>query len=195
MGKPDPRNIGLLGGSFNPAHAGHLHISLEAIRLLGLDEVWWLVSPQNPLKPTEGMAAFRDRMDSAREITKNHANIKISDFEKKAGTVYTSDTVNALRHAYPANSFIWLMGADNIVNFHQWHKWQEIFTEIKIAVFDRGEYKSDALKSKAALYFKDYQFPPEQLAKSRPPAWCFAEIEKHPASSTKIREGGESASY
>jgi nicotinate-nucleotide adenylyltransferase len=182
--------IGLLGGSFNPPHAGHVHISLEAIKALGLDEVWWLVSPQNPLKPTIGMAAFEERFSAAKELTKATPAIKISDFEITIGTSYTFDTITALQKQYPANNFVWLMGADNLVNFHQWHNWREIFSLLPIAVLDRAEYATAALASEAAIAFKNSCLLPDDFKKlptKTPPAWCFINIEKHPASSTEIR--------
>ncbi len=125
------KKIGLLGGSFNPAHDGHVHISLEAIRLMGLDEVWWLVSPQNPLKATDDMAGFDERLQSARVITTNVPQIIISDFEKISGSNRTFDTLNFIKKAYPATDFVWLMGADNLATFHNWYNWEGIFGQKK----------------------------------------------------------------
>ncbi|MCE3233793.1 MAG: nicotinic acid mononucleotide adenylyltransferase [Rickettsiaceae bacterium] len=182
-------NIGLLGGSFNPAHEGHLHISLEAIRYLGLDEVWWLVSPQNPLKSSDDMAPFDKRFASAKEIARNHVQIKITDFETRSGTVYTYDTINSLKKNYNHN-FVWLMGADNLVKFHKWHKWEEIFSLVPIAVLDRADYEAEALASSAATNYKTSKVSAKDfsnLATSHAPAWCYINIKKHPASSTEIR--------
>ncbi|PIR39809.1 MAG: nicotinate (nicotinamide) nucleotide adenylyltransferase [Alphaproteobacteria bacterium CG11_big_fil_rev_8_21_14_0_20_39_49] len=185
------KKIGLLGGSFNPAHEGHLHISLEALEILGLDEIWWLVSPQNPLKPKDEMLPFEHRFNSAIDITKDYRNrIKISDFEKQNNSNRTYETLVALHNKSPKNIFIWLMGADNLVGFDKWYKWQEIMETTLIAVFDRGNEKKEALKSKAALSFKNSLLKKENtslLIQKTPPCWCFLDIKKHPASSTKLR--------
>src|SRR5687768_7234603 len=117
------KRVGLLGGSFNPAHRGHRRISLAAIEALGLDEIWWLVSPGNPLKPAKGMAPYEARVESAREQAKG-TRIKVSDFERQAGTRYTVDTLTALKRRYPDHRFIWLMGADTVAQFHQWRSWR-----------------------------------------------------------------------
>jgi nicotinate-nucleotide adenylyltransferase len=184
-----PTKIGLLGGSFNPAHAGHVHISREALRLLGLHEIWWLVSPQNPLKPTDDMAPFEERFAGAKAITAAIPQIKISAFETDSGTQYTYDTLVALKKSYPDNKFIWLMGADNMVNFHKWHKWREIFSLVPIAVFDRAEYERQAIASEAGMAFKNSRLSKfDGLVEATPPAWSFIHIEKHPASSTQLRK-------
>jgi nicotinate-nucleotide adenylyltransferase len=184
------KKIGLLGGSFNPAHEGHLHISLQALNLLGLDEVWWLVSPQNPLKPTH-QASFETRLNGALNITKEHRKyIKISDFEEQNGTNRTYDTIAALHNSHPDIKFIWLMGADNLINFHKWYKWQDIFNITPIAVLDRDDNKKQAMNSEAALSFKNNILPKgveSNLTKKTPPTWCFLDIPKHPASSSEIR--------
>ncbi|MBV9833149.1 MAG: nicotinate-nicotinamide nucleotide adenylyltransferase, partial [Alphaproteobacteria bacterium] len=114
------RRIGLLGGSFNPAHEGHVHISLEALKRLDLDEVWWLVSPQNPLKAANGMASLADRMEGARSVTATHPRLRVTDLERKLGTRYTIDTVRALRRRHPHARFVWLMGADNLRQLPRW---------------------------------------------------------------------------
>jgi len=185
------KKIGLLGGSFNPAHEGHLHISLEATKILKLDEIWWLVSPQNPLKAIDEMAPFNERFESAQQITKDYKDIiKISDFEKQNNTNKTFDTLVALHNKYIDNKFIWLMGADNLTNFDKWYKWKEIFATAPIAVFDRNDHKNESISSKAAISFKNSllaQGEESQLANTPPPAWCFLDIKKHPASSTSIR--------
>ncbi len=186
------KKIGLLGGSFNPAHEGHLHISLEALRILKLDEIWWLVSPQNPLKATNEMASFEERFASAQHITKDYNDIiKISDFEKQNNTNRTYDTLVALHNKNPEFCFIWLMGADNLINFDKWYKWQDIFNISRIAIFDRDNHKKTALRSKASLLLKNSLLKKgeESLLSERSlPAWCFLDIEKHSASSTKLRK-------
>ncbi|MBT4905881.1 MAG: nicotinate-nicotinamide nucleotide adenylyltransferase, partial [Rhodospirillaceae bacterium] len=128
------RRIGLLGGSFNPAHDGHRHISQLALARLGLDEVWWLVSPQNPLKSEAGMAPFESRLESADRIACDR-RIRVSALEAELGTRYTADTLKALQNRYPAARFVWLMGADNLVQISRWRAWTQIFKTIPIAVF------------------------------------------------------------
>ncbi|MEL0144019.1 MAG: nicotinate-nucleotide adenylyltransferase, partial [Alphaproteobacteria bacterium] len=120
------RRIGLLGGSFNPAHDGHRYISVEALKRLGLDEVWWLVSPQNPLKPESGMAPFAQRLEYARQIVR-HPRIRVSAIEAEMGTRYTANTLESLVQLYPAAKFVWLMGADNLVQISAWRDWSKIF--------------------------------------------------------------------
>ncbi len=184
------KKIGLLGGSFNPAHEGHVYISKKAIELLGLDEVWWIVALQNPLKSKEEMSDFNNRFASAKKITANIDQIVISDFEKKAQTQYTYDTLKKLKSEYNNFKFVWLMGADNLVNFHKWHNWQEIFEMVPIAVFDREKLAKDAIESVAAKSFKSCRISAENsrdLAQQKSPKWCFLEIEKTPESSTEIR--------
>ena len=138
------KRIGLLGGSFNPAHSGHKRISLAAMDALGLDEVWWLVSPGNPLKAgRKDMASFEDRFASAKEISRR-SRIKVSDFERRAGTRYTIDTVRELEQRYPNDRFIWLMGGDTVAEFHQWKAWRKLAESLPIAVIHRPGYDRQA---------------------------------------------------
>jgi nicotinic acid mononucleotide adenylyltransferase len=293
--------IGLLGGSFNPAHEGHLYISRKALELLGLDEVWWLVSPQNPLKDNAEMAPFAERVEYATRLALSDPNIKISDFEYRlvnkamdkpvdnsvgnyvhnsvekpvskdvdssvdssvdksvrnsvgnavsnsvhkavdnfgskpvdnsvdnhvsslvdnsvdcivgsavdkavgksvdkcvdksvgcgSGRAYTCDTILAIQAAFPDNKFVWLMGADNLIQFHKWHQWREIMNLLPVAVFNRGGIdKEAALSSEAAHEFAANRLDDAmQLITTAPPVWAFLGIEKHPLSSTHLR--GES---
>ena len=117
-----PQRIGLLGGSFNPAHDGHVHISQCALKRLQLDQVWWLVTPQNPLKPSEGMAPFQERLETARSFVSD-PRITVSDFEYRIGSRYTIDALDSLFRNYPGVRFVWLMGADNLLEAHRWHRW------------------------------------------------------------------------
>ncbi len=126
LGAPPRRRVGLLGGSFNPAHAGHRHISLEALKRLDLDEVWWLVAPQNPLKPARGMAPFKTRLGAAAKLADDR-RIKVLDLEAQLGTHYTVDTLAALQRRFPRTRFVWLMGADNLAQIRHWRRWTEIF--------------------------------------------------------------------
>lgn len=184
------RCIGLLGGSFNPAHEGHRHISLQALDLLGLDEIWWLVSPQNPLKPSAGMAAPDARLATAKRVA-HHPRIRVSDIERDLNTRYTIDTLRALKRRYRDCVFVWLIGADNLIQIPRWKSWEDIFHLAAIAVFARPSYCFRALAGMAATRFDRYR-QPEWTAKAlvwrRPPAWVFLRIKLHPASSTSIRE-------
>jgi len=181
--------IGLLGGSFNPAHEGHRHISLVALRRLGLHQVWWLVSPQNPLKPEQGMAPFADRMRSA-QAKAQHPSIHVSDIETQLGTRYTADTIRQLTGRAPATRFVWLMGADNLVSFPKWHRWTTIMESVPVAVIARPGYSLKARLSPAANRYADRQIPVEQasqLATMQTPAWVFIEDQPTGQSSTQIR--------
>jgi nicotinate-nucleotide adenylyltransferase len=131
--------VGLLGGSFNPAHAGHRRMSLAALERLGLDEVWWLVSPQNPLKPAAGMAPHAVRLASARRVAR-HPRIRPTGIEAELGTQLTIDTLQALTRRFPQVRFLWLMGADNLAQFHRWAAWRDIARTVPIVVMARPDY-------------------------------------------------------
>ncbi len=191
--------IGLLGGSFNPAHDGHRRISLAALRLLDLDQIWWLVSPQNPLKPQKGMASFAERFDAA-NATARHPKIVVSDFEARIGEQRTVRTLAALKKTYPQHKFVWLMGADNMVQLPEWQQWERIMSLVPIAVFNRPGYTYKALNGKVALRYRrqrlksgikgDYR---RQLADMRPPAWAFLPETTIELSSTQIRKYRDNA--
>jgi nicotinate-nucleotide adenylyltransferase len=182
--------VGLLGGSFNPAHDGHRHISLEALKRLRLDQVWWLVAPQNPLKPGAGMAPLESRLASARKAAR-HPRIRVSDLEARLGTRYTVDTLARLTQRYPECRFVWLMGADNLLQFPAWRRWADIAQAIPIAIFDRPTYAYRALAGQAARRFARYRvMDPAALPGRRPPAWCLVRGPTHPASATAVREQG-----
>lgn len=181
--------IGLLGGSFNPAHEGHRHISLLALKYLHLDELWWLVSPQNPLKSTNDMAPLAERLTSARAMAR-HPRIRISDIETRLHTRYTADTLHALRTRYPQTRFVWLMGADNLAQIPHWERWTEIFRTVPIAVFDRATYSYRALAGKAAQRFAKQRIEGRNaatLADQKAPAWVYFHARRHPASASSIR--------
>ena len=144
------RRVGLLGGSFNPAHEGHLYISRLALKALRLDEVWWLVSPQNPLKPQAGMAPFAERLAGARALARDR-RIKVSAIEQDLATRYTVDTLDKLAQRYRDLRFVWLIGADNLEQLPKWKGWSRIFHMVPIAVFARDTYDSRALTGQAAL--------------------------------------------
>ncbi|HZU62302.1 MAG TPA: nicotinate-nucleotide adenylyltransferase [Novosphingobium sp.] len=155
--------IGLLGGSFNPAHHGHRHISLGALRALGLDEVWWLVSPGNPLKEAAGMAPLAARFASARAAAAR-APIRVSAIEREMGTRFTLDTLRALARRYPARQFIWLMGADNLAQFHRWRGWRQIARIMPVAVIARPGYDATALASPAMAWLRRFRRPLASMA-------------------------------
>jgi nicotinate-nucleotide adenylyltransferase len=182
------RRVGLLGGSFDPAHAGHRHISLEALRRLGLDEVWWLVSPQNPLKaPSETPLA--DRLAAARRVG-NHPSIRITDIERTLATVYTADTLAQLTRRFPGIRFVWIIGADNLIQICRWRRWRRIFATVPIAVFARPPYSWKALTGRAARRYAAFRVSEAQagaLVGMRPPAWIFFHSRPHPESATRIR--------
>lgn len=151
--------IGLLGGSFNPAHRAHRRISLHALRALKLDEVWWLVSPGNPLKAgAKDMAPFRARLASARAMAR-HAPIRVSGVERRLKTRYTADTLTKLTRMYPKHDFIWLMGADNLDQFHRWERWRRIAAMLPIAVVARPGYDRHAHASVAMGWLRRFVRP------------------------------------
>jgi len=181
--------VGLLGGSFNPAHDGHLYVSRQALCRLGLQEVWWLVSPQNPLKPKSGMADFNQRLMRARRFAADR-RIKVKGIERTLGTRYTVDTLTALGSRFQNHRFVWLIGADNLVQLPRWQRWTRIFHLVPIAVFARKPYDFKALNGQAACRFARFRRPGKaagRLAWQRPPAWVFLAMRRHPASATAIR--------
>lgn len=184
-----PRRIGLLGGSFNPAHEGHAHISRAALDLLGLDEVWWLVSPRNPLKDPADLADYERRLDEAARRARD-PRIRVTAAEAELGTTYTADTVAALTALFPATRFVWLMGADNLAEVHKWKRWRALFGAVPIAVFDRPTYASRALGGCAARRFATARIAENEartLAERRPPAWVFLRSGWNPRSATQLR--------
>lgn len=187
------RRIGLLGGSFNPAHEGHREISLQALARLGLDEVWWLVSPQNPLKPVAGMAPFARRLAEARAIAR-HPRIRVTDLEARLGTRHTAATLRRLTRRFPGHRFVWLMGADNLVQIDRWRAWQQIFHLVPVAVWARPSYCFRALAAKAARRFAGARLQENAgrlLPATDPPAWVFVHGRLNPLSATAIRTAPE----
>ena len=148
--------VGVLGGSFNPAHGGHRRISLFALEALGLDEVWWLVSPGNPLKPAAGMAPLGARVASAQRQARR-APIRVTALERELGTRFTVDTLRGLQRRWPKRRFVWLMGADNLGQFHRWHDWRGIARAMPIAVIARPGYDAAAIASPAMAWLRRYR--------------------------------------
>lgn len=186
-----PLTVGLLGGSFNPAHAGHLYISQHALKCLGLSEVWWLVTPQHPLKPSRELAAYAERLASARAVAAGHARVRVREDERYFGTSYTIDLLHMLQQHHPRTRFVWLMGADNLDSFHRWKGWKDIFATVPVAVFDRAPFSHVAPRSKAALCFSSRRIKggkTARLACLAPPAWALFYMRRHPESSTYLRK-------
>jgi nicotinate-nucleotide adenylyltransferase len=188
---PQTKRIGLLGGSFNPAHQGHLHISQVALDRLRLNEVWWVVSPQNPLKSTSGMAPFAERMARARAFAAEVGQIVVTDIERELGTRYTIDTLEALRDRFADFRFVFLMGADNFIQLPRWRAWTQIIRTVPIAIFPRPSYSHRALTSRAAKRFARFRLPDigaHRLADQRAPAWAFVRAAPDTSSATRIRQ-------
>ena len=186
------QTIGLFGGSFDPAHLGHLHISREALKRFGLDRVWWLVSPGNPLK-FKGPAPLVQRLAAAHALV-DHPRIIVTDIEARIGTRYTAQTIAALQALYPGVRFVWLMGADNLAQFHRWQDWQGIMQNVAVGVLARPGSRIAARTAKAAAIYRHTKLPADAaklLAHATPPAWCFVNLPMIDASSSAIRARGE----
>ena len=187
------KHIGLLGGSFDPPHHGHIYISLEAKNVLSLNQVWWLVTPQNPLKITNP-ATYEERINNCHNFIKTHP-ILVKEIEKKINSQYSYYTIKYLRNYYSNIKFYWLMGADNLINFHQWQNWRQFFNEISIVIFRRHDYNNAALKSITSKTFANYQIKSNQLNQMQftsLPSWTFVQNKEIRISSTEIRKRRES---
>ena len=184
--------IGLVGGSFNPAHAGHIHMSLEAYRKLGLDQIWWLVSPQNPLKQAANMANLLDRLATARDITRMIPCIHVIAPEIRLPSNFTYETLKYLRKTMPLARLIWIMGADNLVQFGQWKRYQDIIELLPIAVIDRPGYSYQAYGVGRQLFKRRYTHGQmrQRLVSPRQKmlGWCFIAGKRHHESATNIRQ-------
>ena len=184
--------IGLVGGSFNPAHAGHIHMSLEAYRKLGLDQIWWLVSPQNPLKQSANMANLSDRLAAARDITGTMRCIHVIAPEVGLPSNFTYETLKYLVKTMPLARLIWIMGADNLVQFRQWKRYQDIIELLPIAVIDRPGYSYRAFGAGRQLFKRRYthgQMRHRLLSSGQKMlGWCFIAGKRHHASATNIRQ-------
>ncbi len=183
------KKIGLLGGSFDPPHKGHLYISLQAKKMFKLDEIWWLVTPQNPhkiLKP----ATYKERIKNCKIISKNRP-IKIKEIEKKINSKYTYKSLDYILNHYPNIKFFWLMGADNLINFHKWQKWKQIFNEISVVVFKRHGYNTMALKSIAFRTFSNSRLISNFIninEFNKLPSWTWINNKEIKISSSEIRK-------
>ncbi len=178
-----------MGGSFNPAHAGHLHIARLALQRLRLDQVWLLVSPGNPLKRPAGMATLADRLHSARALVQNR-HMLATGIEATLGTRYTFDTLRALRRLFPRVRFVWLMGADNLVQLPRWQRWRGLARTMPFAVLPRPSYNQRALAGQAARTLRRALHPARAspvLAQSAAPAWTFLPAQQNGLSATALR--------
>jgi nicotinate-nucleotide adenylyltransferase len=169
--------VGLLGGSFNPAHTGHVHISLQAKKYLNLNQIWWIPTKQNPFKNNSNN--FKERLDKCQEITKQYPHIFVKNSEEKINNIYSIDLIKKLQKTHPNHQFFWIMGADNLIKFHLWKNWQEIIKLTPLIICDRGNYFYQAIKSRGFLFAK-------KLNK-----YHFLKIRKIDISSTQIRKQNE----
>lgn len=185
------RKIGLFGGSFNPPHAAHRAVSLLAMKKLGLDRMWWLVTPGNPLKDNKALPSLDERIALARSLA-DHPRIDVTGFEAVIGTKYSRDTIAWLLKECPGVDFVWIMGADNLKYFHRWKNWREIFMMLPIAIVDRGGISLSAASGAAATRFARARVPETKamtLPGRQPPAWVFLHGVKSALSSTALRNG------
>jgi len=182
--------IGLLGGSFNPAHRGHRRLSLHAMRVLALDELWWLVSPGNPLKEqADDMAPLQARIQSAREAARG-LPIRVTAIERELGTRYTIDALRALKRRYPVPRFVWLMGTDNLAQFHRWRDWRRIAATVPIAVVPRPGYDGPCRRAPAMAWLRRFVRPAARASEWtmwRPPALVLLSLPPDPISATGLR--------
>jgi len=184
--------VGLLGGSFDPAHAAHVRVTREALKRFGLDQVWWLVSPGNPLK-SRGPAPLAERMARARALI-DHPRVRITDIEARLGTRYTAQTLTMLQRRYRGVRFVWLMGADNLAQLHRWQDWRVIVQGWPMGILARPEARMQARLGRAARQYRAARVPApaaQRLGHRRPPAWCFVNMPMAHLSSTEIRARGQ----
>lgn len=182
------QTIGLLGGSFDPAHEGHVKITKSALRRFGLDRVWWMVTPGNPLK-AHGPAPMDQRLNRARQVI-DDPRVEITGIEETLGTRYTAQTLRALHDWYPGVRFVWLMGADNLAQFHRWQDWRWIMDTVPVGVLARPGSRIGARLSKTAKVYDYAKLPARAshlLAQAPAPAWCFVNIAMNDQSSSSIR--------
>ncbi len=184
--------IGLFGGSFDPPHEGHVHVSREALKRFGLDRVWWLVSPGNPLK-SRGPAPLGRRLAAANDLIR-HPRVEATDIEAQIRTRFTAATLAELKQLYPGVRFVWLMGADNLTQFHHWQHWDWIMEHVPIGVLARPGQRISARTSVAAQRFRDARLPAsaaQLLGRAEAPAWCFLNVPMLDISSSAIRAKGD----
>ncbi len=181
--------IGLFGGTFDPPHAAHRAACLIALNRLGLDRVWWMVTPGNPLKDTRGLAPLSERIRAAKALA-HHPQIDVTGFEADIGTSYTYETIRYLCEHCPGVRFVWIMGADNLRSFHRWQKWRKIADLLPIAVVDRlgpSLYATASTAGQALARARIPETAARSLADRSPPAWVYLHGLKSPLSSTALR--------
>ena len=182
-------DIGILGGSFNPAHKGHLDLSNAALQKIGLQEVWWLVTPCNPFKQGQKMLDFTQRLQLAEKEAK-HLKIKVKDYEKDFKHHQTYFVLSELMRKFPQHRFVWLMGADNLDHFDKWDNWQAIMKMVNIAIFTRGDFFKKNLNCQMISKYRKYRLDSVQsefLLTKEPPHWCYIPMRPNPISATEIR--------
>ncbi len=182
--------VGLLGGSFDPAHEGHRHITREAQKRLGLHQVWWLVAPANPLKRGKRQAPFAARLNRAEAVAADLPGVAVTDLEARLGTRYTLDTVAALQRRFARTRFVWLGGADILAELPRWHGWQALAGRVRIAIIARPSYSERALNGKAAAVLRRHRLPDRQarlLRATAPPVWVYCRCPGNPQSATQLR--------
>ena len=187
--------IGLLGGSFNPAHAGHLQLARYALTHLRLDQVWLMVTPGNPLKPREGMASFADRLRSAEAIADGRC-IVATDIEMRLGARYTVESLRRLKLRFPRARFVWLMGADSLANFSRWRRWRRIASLMPLVILPRPGSNADAIASRAASWMRHIRRPARRapvLSRYKGDAWTFLPAPQNGISATALRDSGITA--
>lgn len=183
------QTVGVMGGSFNPPHQGHRDTAIAALKRLGLDQIWWLVTPGNPLKDATALLPLEERLVAAKKIA-GHPRICVTSLEAGLATRFTADTLRHLLQQRPGLHFVWVMGADNLAGFHRWHRWTDIAQSLPIAVIDRPGWRLKAMASPAAQRFRA-SFVPEAyaatLAHRPPPAWTYLTVPQNPLSSSALR--------
>ena len=186
----EPGNrIGIFGGSFNPPHSGHRLVASTALKRLGLDQIWWLVTPGNPLKNHSDLAPLEMRLHLTSALA-DHPRMKVTAFEAVLGTPYTARTIMALRAMRPATRFVWVMGADNLASFHKWQDWRAIVGSVPVAIVDRPGASLSAMSAPMAQAYEKYRLPEEDaglLADMRAPVWTFLHTPLDRTSSTELR--------
>ncbi len=190
--------IGILGGSFNPAHEGHLHISRLALKDMGLDQIWWMVSPGNPLKSLLGMASFETRFAGAGNIAAQEPRIIVTDIEVQLGTRFTADTLKRLHMRFAQTHFVWIMGADNLLQIPRWQRWREIFETCDVAVYRRPPYAVGCFRGMAAVRFARSRLPARKarvLARGKRKHWVLFSNRLNAQSATNIRAQNASVGF
>jgi len=182
-------NIGLLGGSFNPAHKGHIYVSDLALKIFNLNQVWWLVTPQNPLKENAQKGTYDFRLSTANKLKKSY-KIKVLSLEYNIGTKFSYDTIKVLKKSLPNINFFWIIGADNLCDMHLWYKWKKIFRLCPVVVFNRPGYTKKALFSKTAHFFWSNKVDSNKIRVCKNyslPLWTFVNKRMVNHSSSAIR--------